>query len=243
MKEVANRAIRPWLIIEPHNFRLQERLRGRWGSCDVVVLAAFASGEDYHHERRTQEAARAVGDAVGRRARREARVAPAPGRQEPPQHVRVPTRVLRRGRRLLQCVRKGVVPYLRVGGDRERRACQDGAATAPLQGMRQALHAGDGNHLRGPQAAALRMGRLPRAAVLAQQLRVDDPGDGRSDTTHPYWMGKLFAMLDGVQDEIVLSGRVRIDETCFPVALRDAVMVDGKLLRGLSRNQIVFCQA
>lgn len=62
--------------------------------------------------------------------------------------------------------------------------------------------------------------------------------DRRSDTTHPYWMGKLFAVLDGVQDGTVLSGRVQIDETYFPVALRDAVMVDGKLLRGLSRNQM-----
>ena len=70
--------------------------------------------------------------------------------------------------------------------------------------------------------------------------------DRRSDTTHPYWMGKLFAVLDGVQDGTVLSGRVQIDETYFPVALRDAVMVDGKLLRGLSRNQMcigVGCDA
>ena len=62
--------------------------------------------------------------------------------------------------------------------------------------------------------------------------------DRRSDTTHPYWMAKLFAVLDGVQDGTVLSGEVQIDETYFPVALRDAIMVDGKLLRGLSRNQM-----
>ena len=70
--------------------------------------------------------------------------------------------------------------------------------------------------------------------------------DRRSDTTHPYWMGKLFAVLDGVQDGTVLSGRVQIDETYYPVALHDAVMVDGKLLRGLSRNQMcigVGCDA
>ena len=70
--------------------------------------------------------------------------------------------------------------------------------------------------------------------------------DRRSDTTHPYWMAKLFAVLDGIQDKTVLSGLVLIDETYIPVALRDATMVDGKLLRGLSRNQMcigVGCDA
>jgi hypothetical protein len=52
-------------------------------------------------------------------------------------------------------------------------------------------------------------------------------------------MGKLFAVLDGIQDEVVLSGDVWIDEAFWPVAAKDAVRKpDGKLLRGLSRNQI-----
>jgi hypothetical protein len=61
----------------------------------------------------------------------------------------------------------------------------------------------------------------------------------RSGTTLPYWMGKLFAILDGIQDEVTLSGDVWIDEAFWPVAAKDAVRrPDGKLLRGLSRNQI-----
>lgn len=63
--------------------------------------------------------------------------------------------------------------------------------------------------------------------------------DRRADTTSPYWMAKLFAVLEGVQDETVLSGRVWVDETYWPVASKDAVRrPDGKLPRGLSRNQI-----
>ena len=37
--------------------------------------------------------------------------------------------------------------------------------------------------------------------------------DRRSDTTLPYWIAKLFAVLDGVQDSIMLSGKVWVDET------------------------------
>lgn len=63
--------------------------------------------------------------------------------------------------------------------------------------------------------------------------------DRRADTTAPYWMAKLFAVLDGIQDDVVLAGRVFIDEKYCPVAAEDAVhKEDGKLLRGLSRNQI-----
>lgn len=69
---------------------------------------------------------------------------------------------------------------------------------------------------------------------IAQMTREDR----RSDTTTPYWMGKLFAVLEGIQDTAVLSGTVQIDETYYPVPGKEAMMIDGKLLRGLSRNKI-----
>lgn len=63
--------------------------------------------------------------------------------------------------------------------------------------------------------------------------------DRRSDTTLPYWMAKLFAVLEGVQDDTVLSGRVWIDETYVPdVAGKLWRRPDGKLPRGISRNQL-----
>jgi transposase-like protein len=60
----------------------------------------------------------------------------------------------------------------------------------------------------------------------------------RSDTTIPYWIAKTFAVLEGVQDSIMLSGNVQIDETYYPIPGKDKVLKDGKYLRGLSRNQI-----
>ena len=61
----------------------------------------------------------------------------------------------------------------------------------------------------------------------------------RSTTTLPYWMAKLFAVLEGIQDDIVLSGAVQIDEKYYPLAASDWVLrPDGKKPRGLSKNQI-----
>lgn len=61
----------------------------------------------------------------------------------------------------------------------------------------------------------------------------------RSETTLPYWMAKLFAVLEGVQDGVVLSGTVQIDEKYYPVAAKDRVLrADGGRPRGLSRNQV-----
>lgn len=62
--------------------------------------------------------------------------------------------------------------------------------------------------------------------------------DRRSETTHPYWLAKVFMVLEGIQDGVVLSGNVQIDETYYPISLKDAARKDGKLLRGLSRNQM-----
>lgn len=90
-------------------------------------------------------------------------------------------------------------------------------------------------------------GKLPVAAwadFVLQVLSFESVSamtreDRRSGTTVPYWMAKLFAVLSGVQDGVVLSGRVWVDETYWPVAAADAVRKpDGSLPRGLSRNQM-----
>jgi len=71
-----------------------------------------------------------------------------------------------------------------------------------------------------------------------ESINVITREDRRSDTTIPYWIDKVFAVLDGIQDGMVLSGRVQIDEAFYPIPGKEAVVVDGKLLRGLSRNKI-----
>jgi len=57
--------------------------------------------------------------------------------------------------------------------------------------------------------------------------------------TSRYWLQKLFLIIDGVQDNIVLSGKVWLDETFYTVRSDDIVRKsDGNKLRGLSDNQI-----
>ena len=57
--------------------------------------------------------------------------------------------------------------------------------------------------------------------------------------TSRYWLKKMFITLDGIQDDIVLSGDVWLDETFYSVILKDIVRKsDGSKLRGLSQNQI-----
>lgn len=57
--------------------------------------------------------------------------------------------------------------------------------------------------------------------------------------TSRYWLEKLFLTLDGVQNDIVLSGDVWLDETFYSVISDDIVRnKDGSKLRGLSNNQI-----
>ena len=76
-------------------------------------------------------------------------------------------------------------------------------------------------------------------AISFESIAAMTREDRRADTTPPYWMAKLFAVLAGIQDDVVLSGNVQIDEKCYPLAARDQLLrPDGKKPRGLSRNQI-----
>jgi len=57
--------------------------------------------------------------------------------------------------------------------------------------------------------------------------------------TSRYWLEKLFLLLDSYQDDIVLSGKVWLDETYYSVMTKDRVLnEDGSSPRGLSRNKI-----
>lgn len=61
--------------------------------------------------------------------------------------------------------------------------------------------------------------------------------DRRARTTAPWWMAKLFAVAEGIQDGHVLGGRAWVDETYWPVAAADLERrADGSLPPGLSRN-------
>ena len=57
--------------------------------------------------------------------------------------------------------------------------------------------------------------------------------------TSRYWLQKLFLTIEGVQDDIVLSGTVWLDETYYRVRSEDVEHnEDGSKLRGISKNQL-----
>lgn len=57
-----------------------------------------------------------------------------------------------------------------------------------------------------------------------------------SETTAKYWLIKVFEVLKGIQDDIVLDGTVYLDETYFSKAKQNKIKKDGKELRGISRT-------
>lgn len=70
-------------------------------------------------------------------------------------------------------------------------------------------------------------------------LNADSWNNRNAISTSRYWLEKLFMTLEGYQNDIVLSGRVWLDETYYALIMRDRERDEhGNLLRGLSRNQI-----
>lgn len=65
-----------------------------------------------------------------------------------------------------------------------------------------------------------------------------------SYTTTRYWLGKVFLVLRHWQDDIVLRGRIHLDETYFPVMKGDEILrPDGTRPSGLSKNKICISVA
>ena len=70
-------------------------------------------------------------------------------------------------------------------------------------------------------------------------INADSWNNKNAFSTSRYWLEKLFLILQSYQDEIVLSGRVWLDETYYSVMTKDRTLnEDGTSPRGLSRNKI-----
>ena len=69
-------------------------------------------------------------------------------------------------------------------------------------------------------------------------IRSSSRDNRNANSTGKYWLLKIFAILNGIQNDVVLNGNVWIDETLMPVIKHDVVTKDGKKLRGNSRNKI-----
>jgi hypothetical protein len=70
-------------------------------------------------------------------------------------------------------------------------------------------------------------------------ITADSWSNKNAFTTSKYWLAKLFLTLESVQDSVVLSGEVWLDETFYRVRFGDIARKDnGDYLRGISQNQI-----
>jgi hypothetical protein len=70
-------------------------------------------------------------------------------------------------------------------------------------------------------------------------ITADSWNNKNAFTTSRYWLRKLFLILKDIQDGIVLSGKVWLDETFYTVRSENILRKDsGDKLRGLSNNQI-----
>lgn len=59
-----------------------------------------------------------------------------------------------------------------------------------------------------------------------------------SPTTSKYWLYKVFEVLRGIQDGVILDGEIYLDETYFSKSKQNTVTKNGKKLRGISKNKI-----
>ena len=64
-----------------------------------------------------------------------------------------------------------------------------------------------------------------------------------ANSTGKYWLIKVFSVLEDIQDDVVLSGDIYLDEMFFPVVKHKEVLKNGKKLRGISRNKIAAVAA
>ncbi|MFR5093199.1 MAG: hypothetical protein ACLTDR_15505 [Adlercreutzia equolifaciens] len=108
-------------------------------------------------------------------------------------------------------------------------ACAGGA----LPVLRPRVQPGHRHRLRRPQAARRRLDGVPPRGLLHGSLAGAARSGRRSATTPPYWLAKLLAVLEGVQEGAVLAGRVEIDEMMYPLPLADQPrMPDGSKVPG-----------
>ena len=77
-----------------------------------------------------------------------------------------------------------------------------------------------------------------RRILTRTALRDIAEGGRYAMSTIRYWLKKVFFVLDGIQDDVILSGTVFLDETFIPKRGRDVVRnPGGSKKRGVSVNQ------
>lgn len=59
-----------------------------------------------------------------------------------------------------------------------------------------------------------------------------------AEITGRYWLTKVFNVLKDIQKDVILEGRIYLDETYFSVSKSEEIIKKGKKIRGISRNKI-----
>lgn len=69
-------------------------------------------------------------------------------------------------------------------------------------------------------------------------LNADSKNNGNAFTTSRYSLQKVFLVLAGHQDDIVLKNEVYLDETFYSIQKEAVIRKNGKKLRGITPNQM-----
>lgn len=74
-------------------------------------------------------------------------------------------------------------------------------------------------------------------------IKTSSRDNKNAETTGRYWLYKVFAVLENIQDNIILEGNIYLDEMFFPVIKNKTTFKNGKELRGISKNKICVATA
>ena len=74
-------------------------------------------------------------------------------------------------------------------------------------------------------------------------IKTSSTDNRNSETTGKYWLSKVFYVLDGVQNDVLLEGIIYLDETFLPVQRSKKKLVEGRELSGISKNQLCIATA
>ena len=69
-------------------------------------------------------------------------------------------------------------------------------------------------------------------------IRTSSYDNRNSNSTGTYRLFKVFEVLKNIQEDIVLEGKIYLDETYFPKIKSQNIIINGKKLRGISTNKL-----
>lgn len=76
-----------------------------------------------------------------------------------------------------------------------------------------------------------------------QSISTSSKDNKNAFSTGRYWIHKVFLVLEGIQDSVVLSGRVYFDETFVKLSKSKRIKKNGHYLRGISSNLLCIAVA